>query len=188
MHVLALNNIWVPSNSSVWSFRYGYNSFVDDCVPADFDPGTLGFAQGYINTLSQNNLRPKFPDFDVSGYGHDGEFLGDRTFVPITWYSHNANVSFSKFVGRQTFKMGADYRRMGVNFTDAGDTAGDFQFTRGFTQGPNPVSALPGTGDAFASYLLGLPATGNIQVATKAEMFINYFGAYFQDDFRAATS
>jgi trimeric autotransporter adhesin len=186
VHVLALNNIWVPTNSSVWSFRYGYNSFVDDCVPAEFDPSTLGFAQGYLSTLSQNNLLPKFPDFDVAGYGRDDAFLGDRTFVPITWYSHNANVSFSKFVGRQTFKMGVDFRRMGVDFTDAGDTAGDFQFTRGFTSGPNPTTAQPGTGDAFASFLLGLPATGNIQVATKAEMFINYVGAYFQDDFRVS--
>ena len=184
VHVLALNNIWVQSDSSVWSVRYGYNSFVDDCVPAEFDPSTLGFSQGYISTLSQNNLLPKYPDFDVAGYGRDGAFLGDRTYVPITWYSHNANVSFSKFVGRQTFKMGFDYRRMGVDFTDAGDTAGDFQFTRGFTSGPNPTSAGTTTGDAFASFLLGLPNGGNIQVATKAEMFINYFGAYVQDDFR----
>lgn len=184
VHLVALNNIWVPNNSSVWAFRYGYNSFVDDCVPAEFDPATLGFSQGFLGTLGQNNLLKKFPDFDVQGYGRDGELLGDRGFVPITWYSHNANVSFSKFFGKHTIKTGVDYRKMGVNFTDAGDTAGDFQFTRGFTQGPNPVSALPGTGDGFASYLLGLPATGSIQIATKAQMFINYYGAYVQDDVR----
>ena len=184
VHSIAVNNIWVPSNSSVWAFRYGYNSFVDDCVPAEFDPSTLGFSQGYLSTLSQNNLLPKFPDFDVQGYGRDGAFLGDRTFVPITWYSHNANISFSKFIGKHTMKFGADYRKMGVDFTEFGDTAGDFQFTTAFTRGPNPVSGATNTGDAFASFLLGLPATGNIQIPTKAVMFINYFGAYAQDDFR----
>jgi trimeric autotransporter adhesin len=184
VHLLALNNIWVPSNSSVFAFRYGFNTFVDDCVPAEFDPSSLGFSQGYLNTLTQNNLRPKFPDFDVEGYGRDDDLLGDRTYVPITWWSQSANVSYSKFVGKHTWKAGGDYRRMGVDFLDAGDTAGDFQFTPGFTRGPNPVSAQPGTGDAFASFLLGLPATGNIQVATKAEMFINYYGAYVQDDYR----
>ena len=81
-------------------------------------------------------------------------------------------------------KFGADYRKMGVDFTEFGDTAGDFQFTTAFTRGPNPVSGAANTGDAFASFLLGLPATGNIQIPTKAEMFINYFGAYAQDDFR----
>jgi hypothetical protein len=184
VHVLALNNIWVPSNSSVWAFRYGYNSFVDDCVPAEFDPSTLGFSQGYLSTLSSNNLLPKFPDFDIQGYGRDDAVFGDRTYVPITWWSHNANASYSKFVGTHTLKMGGDFRRMGVTFTDAGDTAGDFQYTRGFTLGPNPTSAAPSTGDAFASYLLGFPATGNIQVATEADMFVNYFGAYVQDDWR----
>ena len=124
VHVLALNNIWVPSNSSVWSFRYGYNQFVDDCVPAEFDPATLGFSQGYLNTLSQNDLRPKFPDFDVSGYGNDGEFLGDRGFVPIKWYSHNANVSFSKFVGRQTFKTGVRFPAHGCEFHRCGRHGG----------------------------------------------------------------
>ena len=69
VHSIAVNNIWVPSNSSVWAFRYGYNSFVDDCVPAEFDPSSLGFSQGYLNTLSQNNLLPKFPDFDVKATG-----------------------------------------------------------------------------------------------------------------------
>ena len=184
VHSVAVNNIWVPSDSSVWAFRYGYNSFVDDCVPAEYDPSNLGFSQGYLNTLSQNNLLPKFPDFDVQGYGRDGALFGDRTFVPITWYSHNANVSFSKFIGKHTMKFGADYRKMGVDFTEFGDTAGDFQFTTAFTRGPNPVSGAATTGDAFASFLLGLPATGNIQIPTKAEMFINYFGAYAQDDFR----
>lgn len=180
VHVLAINNIWVPSSTSVASFRYGYNSFVDDCIPADFDPSTLGFSQGYLDVIP----RKKFPDFDVAGYGRGGAFLGDRTYVPITWWSHNANASFSRFFGRQTLKVGFDYRKMGVNFLDAGDTAGDFQFTRGFTSGPNPTSAAAATGDAFASFLLGLPDTGSINVATKANMFIDYYAAYVQDDMR----
>jgi hypothetical protein len=184
VHLITLNNIWVPNNSTVWAFRYGYNQFVDDCVPVDFDPSSLGFSQGYLNVIP----RQKFPRINISGYGRDGTALGDRTYVPITWYSHNANTSFSKFIGRQTIKVGADYRKIGLDFLDAGQTAGTFSYTRGFTSGPNPTTAGSSTGDAFASFLLGLPNSGNIQKATEANMFINYYAAYIQDDFRLTSN
>jgi hypothetical protein len=180
VHLITLNNIWVPDHSTVWAFRYGYNQFVDDCVPADFDPSSLGFSQGYLSVIP----RAKFPRININGYGRSDTALGDRTYVPITWYSHNANTSFSKFIGRQTIKVGADFRKIGLDFLDAGQTAGTFTFTRGFTSGPNPTTAGSNTGDAFASFLLGLPGSGNIQKATEANMFINYYAAYIQDDFR----
>ena len=119
VHLVSMNNIWVPDNRTVLAFRYGYNQFVDDCVPADFDPSSLGFSQGYLNVIP----RPKFPRITINGYGRDGTTFGDRTYVPITWYSHNANTSFSKFIGRQTIKVGADFRKIGLDFLDAGQTA-----------------------------------------------------------------
>ena len=36
-----------------------------------------------------------------------------------------------------------------------------FGFTAGYTQGPNPNTASATAGDAFASFLLGYPATGD---------------------------
>jgi hypothetical protein len=184
VHLITLNTLWVPNNDTVLAMRYGYNQFVDDCIPAPFDPASLGFAQGYINSLPFE----KFPNITVDGYlgsraSNTDRLLGDRTYIPITWYSQNANASMSKFIGRQTLKMGGDFRQIALRFTPD-RTSGEFTFNRAFTAS----SPTAGTGgDAFAAYLLGLPSTGSINVPTQHDLFINYYAAYVQDDWRLSS-
>lgn len=188
VHLVTMNTIWVPNNNTVLAMRYGYNQFVDDCVPAAFDPSTLGFAQGFINSLPFE----KYPRISVDGYagtrdgltgsapGAGARLLGDREFIPITWYSHNANVSVSRLVGRHTFRFGGDYRQIALRFTPE-RSSGDFFFDRRFTAS----SPTAGTGgDAFAAFLLGLPSTGLINVPTEHDFFIDYFAGHVQDDWR----
>ena len=188
VHLFTMNTLWVPTGNTVLAMRYGYNQFVDDCVPAPFDPATLGFAQGFINALPFE----KFPRISVDGYagtrdgltgsapGAGARLLGDREFIPITWYSHNANVSLSKFVGRHTLKFGGDYRQIALKFTPE-RSSGDFFFDRRFTAS----SPTAGTGgDGFAAFLLGLPSTGLINVPTEHDFYIHYVAGYAQDDWR----
>jgi trimeric autotransporter adhesin len=179
VHLISLNNLWVPNNTTALAFRYGYNQFKDDCVPVPFDPSTLGFAPGYINILPFK----KFPNMTVDGYSGQrggGRLLGDRTFIPIKWYSHNANASFSKFVGRQTIKLGGDFRQIALKFTPD-RTSGEFSFDQRFTAS-SPTAGSGG--NAFAAYLLGLPSSGTINVPSQHDFFINYVAGYAQDDFR----
>jgi len=178
VHLITMNTLWVPTDTTVFAMRYGYNQFVDDCVPAPFDPGTLGFAQGFISALPFK----KFPRITVDGYegSRFGRLLGDREFIPITWYSHNANASLSKFVGRHTLKFGGDYRQIALRFTPEA-TSGSFTFDRRFTAS----SPTAGTGgDAFAAYLLGLPSSGGINVPNEHDFYIHYVAGYAQDDWR----
>ena len=42
-------------------------------------------------------------------------------------------------------------------------------------------------GDAFASFLLGYPATGDIAVAGPGNFLLNYYAGYVQDEFRATS-
>ena len=179
VHLITLNNLWVPNNTTAVAFRYGYNQFKDDCVPAPFDPATLGFATSYINILPFK----KFPIMNVDGYSGargGGQLLGDRTFLPILWYSNNANASVSKFIGRQTLKFGVDYRQIGLRFTPD-RSSGSFDFNTAFTAS-SPTAGVGG--NAFAAYLLGLPSGGTINVPNQHDFFINYVGGYAQDDFR----
>jgi trimeric autotransporter adhesin len=192
VHLITLNTLWVPNSNTVLAMRYGYNQFVDDCVPAPFDPATLPFAQGYIDSLPFK----KFPRISVDGYagtrdgltgsapGAGARLLGDREFIPITWYSQNANASMSKFIGRQTIKFGGDYRQIALKFTPE-RSSGDFFFDRRFTAS-SPTAGIGG--DAFAAYLLGVPSTGLINVPTQHDMFINYYAGYVQDDWRLTSN
>lgn len=182
VHALALNGTIVTGSSSVLTLRYGYNSFVDDDVPATegFDMSSLGFSASYLDQLTYR----KFPRMTFSNYNA----LGDRAPQDTRYFSHNANIAYGKYVGRHNVRVGGDYREIAMDMTAYGQAAGTFSFTPGFTQGPNPNVAATNAGNAIASLLLGYPASGNVVVGTPTSMFLRYYGLYVQDDFRITPS
>jgi hypothetical protein len=180
VHVLAINNIWIPSSTSVWAFRYGFTSFADDDIPIAFDPATLGFAPSFTGLVPY----AKFPVINMSGYGRADAVTGDRSPTDTTFYGHNAGVSYTRFMGSHEVKVGGEYRIIGMKLFAQGQGSGRFNFTTAFTQGPNPLASAAQTGDAFASFLLGVPASGDITVATPNDFFINYGAGYVQDNWR----
>jgi len=182
VHALAVNNTITPNPTTVAHVRVGYTTFSDDCVPVDFDPGTLGFAPGFVSQVPQQ----KFPYIGIGGYGTDynGVMFGDRAPQDTDYYSWDANVSMSKLWGRHTAKFGASYRKIGMKNTSFGQTSGSFFFDGQFTGGPDPLNATTGDPHALAAFLLGIPSSGDIPVATPNDFFIDYYAGYAQDDFR----
>ena len=180
VHVLTLNNVFIPSSSTVYGFRYGFTQFVDDDVPNAFDPATLGFSPNFTNAITYD----KFPSLNIQGYGSvNFDTFGDRDPQDTTYYSHNFNASVSKLVGSHTLKAGAEYRLIGMELFARGQPSGNFDFTPGFTRGPNPLVGGT-TAHALASFLLGYPATGDIAVAAPSDFYIHYYAGYAQDDYR----
>ncbi len=177
----ALNNIFIPNNTTTVAVRYGFNHFHDfgGGYP-DFDAASLGFPSSYVSNLAFNT----FPRIAVTGYGGNN-LLGYTPPTQATYESHNASFTLSKFAGHHTMKMGTEYRRIGADVLAYGNAAGNFSFTSAFTQGPNANTASATAGDAFASFLLGYPVSGDISVPTPAQYYLNYYAGYIQDDFRA---
>ena len=68
-----------------------------------------------------------------------------------------------------------------------GASAGTFTFTQGYTQA-SPTTASTTAGDAFASFLLGYPASGSLVSATPAHYLIDYIAGYAQDEYRVTPS
>jgi hypothetical protein len=182
VHVIAINNTITPNPNTVAHVRFGYTTFADDCVPVDFDPGTLGFDAGYVASVPQQ----KFPYIGIGSYGTDynGVMFGDRPVIQSNYYSWDANASMSKLLGRHTVKFGASFRKIGLKEFAAGQTSGEFFYDGQFTGGPDPLNADTADPHALAAFLLGIPSTGDIPVATKNNFFINYYAGYVQDDFR----
>ena len=188
VHIFALNNTWVPSSNTVLTLRYGMTQFRDDdTLSIDFDPASLGFNPAFSNAIQTK----KFPSVTATDYYTMGAIdPSDRN-----WYSWSANGAVSKLVGRHTFKAGVDYRRIGNDTQSFSGGAGDFQFDRRFTSS-NPNSNGTGgaspSGNALASLMLGYPTgdPGNLSrilVSSPADYFVNYYGAYVQDDFRLSS-
>ncbi len=185
IHVLAVNNTWIPSDSTVVTFRGGWNRFDDNCsVPNDFDPGTLGFNNAFVSDIQFD----KFPRIDPEGYGGDDGFAGWCPRNDIQWYTYAFNGTITKLVGRHSLKAGAEFQHKGLNTQIFGQSSGRFEFTQSMTGGPNAFNPGGSTGDAIASMLLGYPLDyneGNFAVISNpTEVFFRYFGGFVQDDFR----
>jgi trimeric autotransporter adhesin len=184
IHMLVVNNTWVQSDSTVYTFRGGWNRFDDSCsVPHAFDPGTLGFNPAFVNSIPAEGK--KFPFINIGDWGGPDGFAGWCPRVDRQWYTWALNGTVTKLIGRHSWKAGAEFQRKGLNFFRPGQGSGRFDFNRDFTAGPNPFSPSTLSGSSMASLLLGYPTDASRGViATPAEIFFNYFGAFIQDDFR----
>jgi hypothetical protein len=189
--IVALNNTWVLSDSSVMALRYGMTRFPDnDTLSIDFDPATLGFSQTFLNQMTVQ----KFPSVRLRGYdAFAAQTLGAINPTERNWKSQSANGTFSKFVGTHTFKMGADYRTIGLDFFAPGNGAGFFEFDKDITSS-NGGNGSTVDGNSFASFLLGFPSSlgaagreSSISLSTPVNIFTNYYGAYAQDDWRVSS-
>jgi hypothetical protein len=185
VHTVAINVTNIPSDDSVLTFRYGYNSFFDSVNNPAFDIGSLPFSSSFQQAFRDAGI-VSFPAIRVEGYG-ENENCGDCTHGSwadddITWKSQEVSGVYSKFVGSHTMKGGLQFRKIGVDTFLPGYGAA-FYFTPSFTRGPTPFAG--GSGDAFASLLLGLPNDDSSFVnATPANVFIKYYGGFIQDDWR----
>jgi hypothetical protein len=183
-HVLAFNATSILNDSTVLTFRYGWQTWQDQTDRAVYEPGlaSLGFSPAYVNAINPDGQN-MFPELlfdeidDVGGWG------GDRT----RWTGPYAlNATISKLMGAHSLKAGADMRKLGIKVTAetspntaALALAGTFSFDRLFT------SASGVGGHEFASLLLGVPVDGSVPYnAGEGEWFAKYYGAFIQDDWR----
>ncbi len=179
VHIAAVNNTWLPGNNTVVTARYGYTRFKDqNTLSVEYDPAELGFSQSFLQNLQVD----KFPRATMTDYTSIGAIDPNR----LVWYSQAANVAVSKLVGRHTFKLGGDYRQIGVDTQSFSGGAGLFAFDRFFTSATPTV--LNG-GNAIASMLLGYPSgdpsnQSTVTVSSPFNAKVHYFGGYAQDDWR----
>lgn len=89
--------------------------------------------------------------------------------------------------GKHNWRFGGDYRRISQNFQSARNAEGTFVFT-GFATAqylPGSTQAVPGTGNDFADYLIGLPQQTSLQSGTSSYKFqSNAYDLYVQNDWR----
>jgi hypothetical protein len=176
IHFFSTNQIIVPNNSTAVAVRYGYYYFLGDGTnfKGGFDASSLGYPSSFTNVLTDG----AYPSVTMNGYSNIGH--GGRNIT--LFEGHTGNATVSRFMGKHSVKFGVDYRRLS-GYAEAPNNA-SFGFTQAFTQGPNPNTASSVAGDAFASFLLGYPATGDVNVATPGTYYTDYYSAFMQDDFR----
>jgi hypothetical protein len=89
--------------------------------------------------------------------------LGDSGYLPLNEINNMYQVSgkVTYIHGSHTIKIGADFIRRYLTAFQSTQSRGAFTFDSNFTNDPNGV--VTGSGNAFASFLLGYPSSTNRQ-------------------------
>jgi hypothetical protein len=134
----------------------------------------LGVSSNFVSNF-QGGKGPFVPGMGVSGYlGGSQQSVQDTRYADSWVFGSN----FTKIIGRHTLKMGANFS---TNNTISPIYNASESFSATETQNPsNPT----GTGDALASFLLGLPDSANRRNVLETEHGGWVNGGYFQDQFK----
>jgi Carboxypeptidase regulatory-like domain len=142
---------------------------------ATVGPSALSFSSTFVNEAA--NWFPKFNWANYEGAG------AQPTYTSPVAQTNSFQGSFSKTMGRVSSKFGAEFRLIRGYSQLPGYNAGNFTFDQTFT-GANPTSIQPSSGNALASFLLGTPQSGYIQVAGEPARQEKLTSVYFQNDIR----
>jgi hypothetical protein len=118
-----------------------------------------------------------FPTFTLPGYATLGGNVG-RHQTPIRDTQFLEAVSW--FRSRHAIKIGVEHRRGRNTETRDRSSAGAFGIAPLITSRPGS----PGTGDAFASFLLGEVNSAGVNVSDQITSRAYYWAFYAQDDWR----
>jgi Carboxypeptidase regulatory-like domain len=179
---LSLDYTYTISPTLLLNLRYG---FVRQYVARDppllgLDLTTLGFPAEYNSQVGVRAL----PSFMPSGFravhqrGTDNIRRGDLT--------HSWQGNITKVTTRHSLKIGADTRLILLNELEPVISQGQFFFDGRFTSG-DPLRVTATSGHSIASFLLGLPNSGNIDIVPPISISYRYFGGYIQDDFKVTS-
>jgi hypothetical protein len=166
------------SADTVLDFRAGLERFKSESGAnqgAGVGPSTLGFAPQFVSQAA--NWFPRFTWASYEGAG------AQPTYTNPIAQTNSFQGSMAKSVGRDSLKFGAEFRLLRGYSQVPGYTAGNFTFDPTFT-GANPLQAQPSSGNSLASFLMGTPQTGFIQVNSQPARQEKLFTLFVQNDIR----
>ncbi len=178
----AIDYTLTPNPSYVMEFRYGFSRmYLNFVANSDgFNPSTeLGFP-GYIASNADHLLFPGIAPANYFTLGDGGQGVSKVS----AFESHLIGMNNTKVIGAHVLQFGGEARLLLVNDDESGASTGNYTFTNGITQGPNPNAATSTGGNAIASLLLGV-GTGVYDIDAKnVATASKYFGGYIQDNWR----
>jgi hypothetical protein len=163
------------SPTMVITTRFGFtqHDFANFPNGGGFDPSVLGFP----SSLVSQGPGKYFPGISFTNYtGFGGAGLNHDTST--NWY---VTSSASKVLEKHSLKFGGEFR---VNLDNTPNyNFASFAFTNAFTQ-RDALNADAASGNSFASFLLGYPASGSAVFNPNPAWGNHYYGFFVQDDWR----
>jgi hypothetical protein len=169
------------SPSMVLNLRGGlarYEGFSGNTFGLGFNPTQLGFPQELVSQFDV----VQFPRFNFTGNNYSP--LGaTRTANYETQDTYSVQPNLTWVRGRQTWKLGGEFRRYHANNHNPGSSAGNFNFGRNWTQrDPQRADAL--SGNEIATFLTGTITSGSVEKNMWPAYRNDYMAFFFQNDWK----
>ncbi len=168
------------SSSSVWDLRAGWQRFQEPNVRQHenaFDPASLGFSPSVVSLFGGAQYFPFF-GFDTI---HD---IGDNLAGNTTHTIWSVQPTYTKLWGNHSLRAGYDMRLYHELSANPNRQAGEYTQSNGgaFTRQQDNTAAQ--NFQDVATFLLGVPTGGNIDLNATRTNDSWYHGFYVQDDWK----
>jgi len=159
----------------LWNTRFSWDRFDEphEKIYGNIDP-QLPFTGPYQLTP------PPFPQVNLDGFTE----MFPRTFRQPKNDAYSVNSNISKSLGKHFVKAGGEYRAYQFFRYDEVNSNGSFTFGNQFTRRDPLSNTGAASGNAVATFLLGLPTAGNVVTGTPRTEQYRYYAIYLQDDWK----
>jgi hypothetical protein len=176
----ALDHVWVLSPSWVLDTRYGFSWFreLQSFSNVGYDLKDFGYPASLVSQLNAQAVSfPQLAVTNVLQLGNDGGFKE-------TYYSHSLLNTVSWTRGLHAVRLGADLRAQYTNKFTFGNASPSYTFNPTYTRGPLDNSPNGPNGQALASFLFGIPASGSVDLNDSIAQSSRFYAFFVQDDWR----
>src|SRR5215467_3253177 len=180
---LALEHNWTVSGNKVNQLRFGYTrrGFERDSLRT----GQPASQSSGIPNIPELGFSDVLPTYDVVGFQQLGPPANGNAKFTTSVTQIIDNLSWLR--GRHSMKLGTDWRLEHLGILQPPSPTGSYQFTNILTSNLSAAGTpVAGTGNAFASFLLGQVQTFSIDLQKDTLRPRATIGEFFlQDDFKA---
>jgi hypothetical protein len=172
---LGINHVFDPTFTM--NFNFGVNRHVEAAAGQG-----LGFQASSLGLPSFiDGIAPEFPQITEQGYAPIGAVGGNNDYItPQTFWT--TSVDFTKLKGRHEFDFGFTDVWLRIDGGHYGETT--LNFDTASTTGPDPNNPTAGTGDGFATFLLGVGTNSQTNYQAFQATDKHFLGWYIQDGFK----
>jgi hypothetical protein len=171
---------WTINPTLIADFRVSYTRFSYDrsALTAGYDLTQLGWPA----SMNEQVVFRVVPLPNVTGYNGVFSTSGTGSTIIARNDTYSLAPTLTKIAGKHTLKFGAELRRSTHNYYQQNNPSGQFTFNNQMTAN-NPLSPA-GTGDGFASFLLGYANGGGVNQNALVAGQILYRGYYVNDQWQ----
>jgi hypothetical protein len=179
------DHVWTMTPTLLLNMRGGWSRFQEPSVrehQGAFDPASLGFSQQTASLFGNARYLPRFNISD----GTNGPFsaLGENlASSPNDFSIYSFAPTLTWIRGSHSIRTGYDFRVYREDAFTAGRQAGEYSFNSNYTKQFDNSTAAP-IGQELASFLLGLPTSGQIDRNDPRHSQVLYHGVFVQDDWK----